>query len=232
MNVMLVACNTIEDEINAAQKRLGLNYPVIWVEGGLHDWINKLRDRVQEVFEEADGKCDHLIFALGYCGGGVSEVTTGNYTTILPLTDDCISVLLGSLDERIRTSKPVTFYLTDSWMRHENNVVDDNNRLIAKFGEAKACKIQKSVFNHYERFAFVDTGTYDLDAAKKKIEPLSESVGLRVESLPGSSAWLDKLLTGPWDDSSQFLVVPPNSDIEFENWQPLLAKVESIKVGG
>lgn len=219
---ILVACRAIEDEIKAALIRLDLNYEVVWIEGGLHDTPNRLRERLQEVMYEAEGRCDTLIFALGYCGGGMSDLNTGDYNTVIFLADDCLSVLLGSLKARIHHNRPATFFLTAGWMKHENNIVDSYHRNVEKYGQAKADRINKMMLDSYGRFAMVDTGCYDLAEVAAKVAPLAEKLDLPVESLPGDSSWLEALLTGPWADPTRFLVIPPKSNITFDDWMALL----------
>lgn len=222
MKTVLIACETIEDEIKGALNRLGLDYPVIWLEGGLHNSPNRLRDKLTEVFAEADGRCERLILTLGYCGGGVSDITTGGYTTVLPLADDCISLLLGSMTRRRETSVSPTYYLTDGWMRHENNMVTSYERAIEMYGQARADRINRIMLANYHRFGLVDTGTYDLKAAEEKVGRLAALVNLTTERLPGDYAWIDGLLLGPHDDPNRYLVLPPHSRLDFDSWRRLL----------
>lgn len=222
MRTRLVTCETIEDEVKDALKRLGLDYSVVWLEGGLHNTPGRLREKLQEVLDEADGQCDQLIFTLGYCGGGVSGLSTGDYRTVLPLADDCLSLLLGSMAARKAASTPPTYFLTQGWMRHENNVVDSYNATVEKFGLAKADRINQLMLSNYERFGLVDTGVYDLEQAAGKVAPLAARMNLAVETLPGELSWLERLLTGPYDDPDKFLVLPPKSELDFDQWCPLL----------
>lgn len=219
---VLVACETIEDEVNEALGRLGLDYPVIWLEGGLHNTPERLRGRLAEVLAEAEGRCDLLLFTLGYCGGGVSDLKTGGYTSVLPLADDCISILLGSMRARKEVSRKPTYFLTEGWMRHENNIVTSYQRTVEKYGQAKADRINKMMLNNYERLGLLDTGTFDLEAAREKVRPLAAKLDLPIENLPGDRSWLDGLLLGPYDDESRFLVIPPGSDINFDCWKRFL----------
>jgi len=225
MRKMLVACETIEDEVKASLAVLGLDYPVIWLEGGLHNSPERLRGRLREVLDEADGQCDLLIFTLGYCGGGVSDLTTGNYTTVLPLADDCISILLGSMAARKAAGQEATYFLTDGWMRHENNVVTSYERTVEKYGQKRADRINQMMLKNYRRFGLVDTGTYDLKAAGDKVAFLAEKVGLAIETLPGEKNWLEGLLNGPHDDPAKYLVIPPQGDLTFEKWCALLDQI-------
>lgn len=222
MKTILVACETIEDEVNSALKRLKLDYPVIWLEGGLHNTPERLRSKIDEVLREAEGRCELLIFTLGYCGGGVSDLITGDYTTVLPLADDCISILLGSMAARKKASQRATYFLTEGWMRHENNIVTSYHRTVEKYGQARADRINKMMLNNYERLGLIDTGTFDLKAARLKVEPLASKLDLPVENLPGDSGWLDRLLLGPYDDPSRFLLIPPRGEINFDCWKRFL----------
>lgn len=219
---VLVACETIEDEIKSAMNRLGLDYPVVWLEGGLHNTPERLRNRINEVFLEVEGQCETLIFTLGYCGGGVSELHTGSFTTILPLADDCISILLGSMEARKAASQKPTYFITDGWMRHENNIVTSYHRTVEKYGVARADRINAMMLKNYERLGLVDTGTYDLSSAKDKVAVLADKLNLSVEKLPGDYCWLDKLLLGPYDDHSRFLIIPPDSELNFDQWRRFL----------
>ncbi len=222
MKTILVACETIEDEIKAAIDRLKLDYRVVWVEGGLHNSPDRLRQHIQGILDEADGLCDRLIFTLGHCGGGVNNIATGDYQTILPLADDCISLLLGSLSTRKRLSSPPTFFLTSGWMRHENNVVTSYERSVEKYGPERAARLNKMMLKHYKRFGLVDTGTYDMQKAASRVSQLAELTGLETETLPADSAWIDQLLMGSYDDPAKFIVLPPHSQLGFESWQGLL----------
>ncbi|UQZ88685.1 hypothetical protein C4J81_05490 [Deltaproteobacteria bacterium Smac51] len=226
MKSILVACETIEDEVKGALARLGLDYPVIWLEGGLHDSPDRLRARMKEILDEADGNCERLLLTLGYCGGGVSDLTTGRYTTIVPLADDCLSLLLGSMRRRLDISNEAgTIFLTSGWMRHENGMINMYESRVEKYGQARADRVNKMMLQHYKRFGLVDTGCYDLLEASGKVALFAERMELKVETMDGSNSWLDTLLTGPYDDPGKFLVIPPESELNFGHWQKLLDEV-------
>lgn len=220
MDTTLVACETIEDEVRAALASQGLSIPVVWLEGGLHNNPDNLRGRVQEVLDMV--RCQRLIFCLGYCGGGLSGLFTRDYETVMPLADDCLSLMLGSMDARRQHSKPVTYFLTAGWMRHENSLLTIFQQSVEKFGPQKAARINRLLLRHYHRIGLVKTGCYDTSETAARIKPMADSVGLVVESLPGDMDWLNTLLTGPYDDPDRYLVVGPNSAITFDSWCPLL----------
>ncbi|MDR2367667.1 MAG: DUF1638 domain-containing protein [Deltaproteobacteria bacterium] len=222
METILVACETIQDEILGVLGENSLSYPVIWLEGGLHDNPDRLRARIQEVLDAADGRCGRLLLSLGFCGGGVSGLTTGGYETVLPLADDCVSLLLGSMAARREASRPATYFLTAGWMRHENNVIRSYDRTVARFGRGRADRINRVMLKNYRRFALVRTGCYALAEAESMVRPLADKMGMAVEALPADLGWLARLLTGPHDDPSLFLTLPPRSALGPDRWDPLL----------
>jgi hypothetical protein len=221
MKTNIVACETIRGELTAALHRLGLDCPVTWLEGRLHDSPARLRARLAEDLAEADGQCERLLLTLGYCGGGVSELKTGGYTTVLPLADDCLSLLLGSMAARKASALVPTYYVTAGWLSYENNMIYDYERLAAKEGQATADRITRMVLKNYRRFGLVNTGVYDLERVAERVGPLAERLGLSVESLPGDASWLDRLLQGP-HETGDFLVLPPRTELDFEQWSDFL----------
>jgi hypothetical protein len=225
VETVLVACQTIEDEIQAGLERFSLSYPIIWLEGGLHNSPDKLRKRVQEILDSV--QCQRLLIALGYCGGGVSGLSTGNFQTVLPLADDCLSLLLGSMEARRLASRPATYFLTAGWMRHENNLVTTYHHAVERFGKRQADRINQLMFKHYRRIGLVQTGCYDPQEVNVQVEPLADTLGLTIETLPGDNDWLGGFLTGPHTDRERFLVAAPHSVISFEAWSKLLMGTES-----
>ena len=47
MKTAVISCRTVEDEVTAAAARAGVDYPVTWLESGLHNTPNILRERLQ-----------------------------------------------------------------------------------------------------------------------------------------------------------------------------------------
>ena len=54
MDTIIIACRTLEDEIELAKKNTGCNYPVRYIESGLHERPKKLAEALVEVFSKID----------------------------------------------------------------------------------------------------------------------------------------------------------------------------------
>jgi hypothetical protein len=138
------------------------------------------------------------------------------------LADDCLSLMLGSMEARRQASRPATYFMTAGWLRHENNLVTSYHRTVERYGRAKADRLNRLLLRHYRRIGLVSTGCYDLADVAERVKPLSEGLDLVVEPLDADPDWLRTLLTGPYDDPERFLVVAPGSLITFDDWCPLL----------
>ena len=57
------------------------------------------------------------MLAYGMCGNGLKGIRAGIHTLLMPRTEDCIAIFLGS-NEAYRTEfleHPGTYYLTGGW---------------------------------------------------------------------------------------------------------------------
>jgi hypothetical protein len=120
------------------------------------------------------------------------------------------------------SSKTSTYFLTDRWMRHENNVIKSYQTTIERYGEKRADRINKLMLKNYKRFGLVKTGCYDLSQAAQRVKPLADKMEMSIEAIASDRTWLELLVTGPHDDPSLFLTLPPNSKLDFDNWCALL----------
>jgi hypothetical protein len=223
VETILVACETIRDEILRSLDALGLKFTVVWLEGGLHNAPERLRKRLQGVLSDSDGACERLLIAMGYCGGGLRDLTTGNYETVVPLTDDCLSLLLGSHSARRKASVPATYFLTGGWLSHEMNVVSSYEKAILRFDPGTALRLNKVLLEGYSRFGLLNTGVYDLKDAKTRVLPLARGLDLKVEVINSDLSWLHQFLKGPYDNRDLFLRVPPHGKIRFADWLELFS---------
>ncbi|MDR1040826.1 MAG: DUF1638 domain-containing protein [Deltaproteobacteria bacterium] len=223
-NTLLVACETIRDEVSQALARLGLGYAVHFLEGGLHQSPERLAARLRSVLSEADGVCGRLLLALGWCGGGLESLATGSYETVVPLADDCLTFLMGSPEARREWSAPPTYFLTRGWLRHENSAVREHERVRARFSPETAALINRTIFDGYVRLGLLDTGSYSVEEAEREVAVMARELELDVTVVPADLSWLETLLTGPHDDPSRFMRIPPGSRLSLSRWRPLFSR--------
>ena len=99
MKTTLLACETLRNEIEAVIEKKHLKLDLCWIESGLHNTPKKLHARLQEELDSISG-CDRLLLGFGRCGNSVLGLRTGDYETIFPRIEDCISLFFGSDEAR------------------------------------------------------------------------------------------------------------------------------------
>ena len=209
MQPIIIACKTIEQELLASMKETGCDFPVLWLESGLHNWPEKLRDRIQELLDQCLGY-DTVLLAMSFCGNSVVGLHTHNFQLIIPRSDDCITLLLGSLAQRQKAK--ATYFLTEGWLKGEMNLWKEYQSCLAKYGEKRGKRIFSALLAHYENLALVDTGCFDRDLLEKQVQEIAAVLGLEYVCLEGTLDHLKQLLTGPWT-SDRFVLVEPRSQV-------------------
>lgn len=215
MKTIIVACHTLENELKIAIEETGCDYPVLWIESGLHLCTESLNKRLQLELDRIFN-VERVLLAFGYCGNSLLELTSREAEVIFPRVDDCITLLLGSQRERKRISdEEGTYFLTKGWLEFESNIWQEYQYAIKKYGKDRAERIFKQVLSHYHRLGIIDTGSYELPDFLKLTTEIAETLKLKHEVIPGTISYLKKLLTGPWDN--EFVIIAPGDKVKLEH---------------
>jgi len=212
MNIHIVSCRTIEREVRKAMQETGLDCPVSWVESGLHNFPKKLNAALQEILDGIEADC--VLLALGSCGNSLAGLKAGNYQMVYPRVDDCISMLLGSVEARRQYER--TYFLTKGWLQNEANIWSEFEYTVRKYGNKKALRIMKEMYKHYEILSLIDNGAYDVQEIRDTAEKIAEAFHLNLQVIPGTTSLLEQLLTGPWDERN-FVTIPSHSVFTYAN---------------
>ena len=205
-SIQIVACETIKNELEAAMRETGTDYPVTWIESGLHNVPRRLHQMVQQALDGCTAST--VLLGMGFCGNSVAGLRTGDFTLILPRRDDCISLLLDPSESR----GGGTYFMTAGWLHGERHLYREYEYTIEKYGEEEGREIFSVMLHNYKSLALLDTGCYPLAPAEAETRKIAGVLGLDYRLMRGSIAWLRELLTGPWD-SGRFLTVPPRSAV-------------------
>ncbi|MGI6225879.1 MAG: DUF1638 domain-containing protein [Peptococcales bacterium] len=216
MQTVFIGCRTIEDEINAVFKALPTESPIFWIESGLHNYPDKLKNRIQEEIDKITAtiaNVENIVILFGFCGNCINGLYSSQAKLIIPKVEDCISLLMGGDATRQNlNSQAHGYFLTSGWLRYENNIYYEYEQCIKKYGLAKAQRIFKVMLKNYSVLYFIDTGTYDLEETMKKTYELAQLLNLEQKIIPGNDSLIAKGVKGEWDDN--FLIVPAGDRIK------------------
>lgn len=215
MGTIIVACQTIRDEINLAITETNVNYPVLWIESGLHNFPERLGQKIQQEIERIEN-VETILLAFGNCGNSLLGIKSPLAQLIIPKIDDCISLLLGSYERRQSINNQVgTYFLTKGWLENDQNLLSEYERSVKRYGKDKALRVMKMMLNNYHRLMVIDTQAYQFESILAKTKGFAEVLGLSHEKIDGSSRFLKKLLLGPWDE--EFAIIPPGNEVTLEH---------------
>ncbi|MCI1945063.1 DUF1638 domain-containing protein [Clostridium luticellarii] len=216
MNTLIVACRTIEDELKSVINSVKCDYPVLWIDSGLHLQPDSLKKRLQSELDHIYN-VDRVILAFGYCGNSVIGLTPPTYHMIFPRVDDCITLLLGSGERRNKLAgESGTYFLTKGWLESERNIWVEYQDAVKRYGKKDAEMIYQIMFQNYKRLGVIKTGAYDLESYLKKTKKIAEELKLKYEVFPGTLEYVKKLLTGPWNDR-EFITINPGETVTMEH---------------
>ncbi|MDD3307220.1 MAG: DUF1638 domain-containing protein [Acetobacterium sp.] len=206
MKRLLIACETIRDEVEMALQRTNAKLEIVWMSNLLHDSPERLKKALQEEIDKAEEGYDQLLFAYGNCGNGLLGLKSEKATLIIPRYGDCIDILLSEKEnlERIRTS---TYFLTQGWLKGEKSLDKEFQHNLEKYGEKRARRVMEIMFKNYQKLMLIDTGAYPVADHLPRVNDIGELIGLEVVVDQGSISPLEKLVTGEWTED--FCIIPP-----------------------
>lgn len=215
MSTIILACETIKDELERAIEKTKADYPVYYIESGLHNNPSFLHQRIQEEIDKKEN-ATKILMAFGYCGNSMLGIKSTRAKLIIPKIDDCISLLLGSAEDRKKLSRQMgTYFLTKGWLQYESNLITEYERCVEKYGQGRALRIMKSMLGNYKRFMVINTGAYPVDSIIERTLDFAAKLNITHEVYDGSPRLFHKLLLGPWDD--EFIVLEPGQEFTLED---------------
>lgn len=208
----VIACATVIEEMIPL---LPADVPYEVLDFGLHINPQELKKTLQAKVEEASPNADVLLLGYGLCSMAVVGLKATTATLVVPRTDDCIAIFLGSCNAyREQTKKePGTYYLTKGWIEVGSTPFEEHKLLIEKYGEEKAERMTRLMLRNYKRLGFINTGQYEIERYREYARTTAERFNLRFEEIEGSPDLVKKMLFGPWDD--EFMVVEPGQTIQY-----------------
>jgi hypothetical protein len=208
---VIVACKTLEAELLFAMRKARLDYPVEWLEAGMHNDTEKLAVSLQGALDRIEAQ--RVLVVMGFCGNSVQGIRAGGFELIIPRVDDCISLLLGSVQARAEiSSKYAAYFLTEGWMRGKRNLWAEYQETLEKYGEEKAQSVSEMMYSHYRTLCLLDNGVEPIEPLVEKTKIIADILGLEQIVIPATIAYIERLLTGPWE-KDRFLIKTPGESI-------------------
>ncbi|WP_371361948.1 hypothetical protein SRRS_32300 [Sporomusa rhizae] len=213
MSTAILACQTLKGELELAIKNTKSDYPVFYIESGLHNNPDCLRERIQQEIDRLVlDNVSVILLLFGYCGHGLLGIKSDRAKLVIPKVEDCIPLLLGSCERKKWISQEMgTYFLTKGWLEGEKNLLNEYDYCCKRYGHARAFKVMQTMLASYKRLMIIDTGAYPIDSITPRTQNFANELGLQHEVTDGSIRIITKLLKAQWDE--EFLVLEKGQEI-------------------
>lgn len=230
----LIACKALYRELSLLTARCGSFIDVTYLRQGFHDTPKLLREALQSEIDAIDrgedvhsynprfGRdFDAILLGYGLCSNGIVGLSSKKYTLVVPRTDDCIALLLGSYAtyREYFDRYSGTYWYTPSWIENAYTPSEEmENALLAeyteKYGEENAKYIIDSELTlaNYSRAAYISWDELPFPEYEEYTRRAAKRHGWDFDKVKGKAELLDDFINGRWDE--RFLVVPPGKTIE------------------
>ena len=219
MKKIILACETIKDELMEAMANVREETPVIWIESGLHDKPCELGRTIQQEIEAlAPGIFDMVVLGFGFCGNAVTGLVSDDFKLVIPRAEDCISLLLngaGNTAAEEDFSAGRTYYLTEGWLQNERNIWREYQHAVRRFGLKRADGMFHRMLKHYDNLALIDTGAFSIDEVYRRVQAIAERLNFEPRLIEGSTRYFRRLVTGPYT-AEDFVVLPPGEEVTYK----------------
>jgi hypothetical protein len=218
--IVVIACKVFQSLLEELMPK-DLTSEITYMDYGLHRVPSKLTWALQDVIDQITVP-SLVVLGYGLCGNGLKGVKSRDHTLLIPRTDDCIAILLGSYHKYIKEfdSVPGTYYLTKGWLESGSNPLQEYQEYKEKYGVESATWIMDQQYQHYERLVLVAHSEEDLVKYRPQAQEVAEFCqrwGMRYEEILGSDVYIRRMIevsTALEKTGDDILIIPPGGEIK------------------
>ena len=212
MRVKIIACEVMKEELRAIPA--AAHNDIEFISMGLHLYPEKLGRELQCILDKLTGY-DRVVLAFGLCGGAAKNLRAGDFILTIPRVHDCIALLLGSQEqfEQKRREEKGTLYLSGGWFKGERSFTSEFERVRQKYGEKKANRVYRRMYDGYRRVLFIHTRHPQEEECLARSKQISDFLSLAHQTIEGNLTYIERIAAGPWDESD-FINIPPRGMID------------------
>lgn len=224
---VVIACQVLQDLLERLLPA-DLAEQVTFMDYGLHRVPSEMTRTLQETIDNIP-EPSLVVLGYGLCGNGIKDLRSGEHTLLIPRTDDCIALLLGSYRAYMREFQavPGTYYLTKGWLESGSNPLQEYEEYRPKYGDKEAMWIMDQQYQHYERLVLVAHTQADMAKYRTQAQEIGrfcERWNMRYEEILGSDDYVRRLVeaAAALNDGSpppdrldgDFVVIAPNGQVQ------------------
>jgi hypothetical protein len=215
--VVVIACQVLEDMLTpllTEDNGHGID-EVTYLDYGLHSVPSNMTGTLQQALDAIE-KSSLVVLGYGLCGNGLKGIRSGKHTLLVPRTDDCIALLLGSYRAYRQEfgAVPGTYYLSKGWLESGSHPLKEYEEYLPKYGADQAMWLMDMQYQNYERLMLVTHSEADLETYRpvaQEVARFCERWEMRYEERVGSDSYVRQLVQAA-RALSKGLEFPPGAD--------------------
>jgi len=230
LKLKIIACDVLNREISYLASQSKNYVDVTFLNQGLHNTPDKLREMVQAEVDKANGEfpynyyntCpnyDYIIVGYGLCSNGIVGITSKNIPMIIPRAHDCLTLLMGSKEKYKSNFEkyPGTFWFSSGWIERGWQPSELKYAALLKdytqrYGEDNAeylMEMEQNSLKDYKNAGFINWDCFQNNEYYRSVTKDSAMFfNWDFLEIEGSSCLLGNIINGEFHDS-EVLVVPP-----------------------
>ncbi len=215
--VYVLGCRTLQPALQPLLDNMPGLATCHFMDSGLHGVPAEMASRLQVVVDAAR-RPGVVLLGYGLCGNGLVGLRSGQHTLIIPRTDDCIAILMGSYKQYLEDffRYPGTYYLSEGWLESGFHPLGQLTEWSARYGEETARRMVARVYTRYRRVVLVAFTSGELSRYRREAQEVAELLGVAYEEMLGAPTLLERLVwqadaLDPGND--EFVVVPPGAQV-------------------
>jgi hypothetical protein len=228
--IHVIACQVFMRELSYYASQCDNVVTFTWLPQGLHDTPALLQKSVAQALEQLHSQSTNnmrkhppeaIVLGYGLCSNGIIGLSGGNLPLIVPKTDDCIAMLLGSQKRYLELFKKHngTYWLSSGWVENafipsEKMLKDQYDGYVEKFGQENADYLYNEALawiKNYNCCAYISSPVCRNRAHEQTARDIAASHNWQFNYFDGDTRMIQKIVNGDWDD--EFLTCPPRHKI-------------------
>lgn len=233
MRIHIIACRIFARELSWLAAQSSHQVDITWVGRGLHNTPEDLRRRLSNEVDnlyaqlesgELEYRPDYIVLGYGLCSNGVVGVRCRDIPIVVPRTDDCIALFMGSQKRYFKEFSEYggAFWLNCGWLERSLNLFDTEDlqrrrwlEYAEKFGEENAdylLEVESSWMSNYSTLGYIHSSVYDAPADLERARQEAQTRGWKLRELHDDLRLLRMMTDGTWNDR-EFLILKPGEVI-------------------
>lgn len=232
MRIHIIACRVFTRELCFYAARSPHIVDITWLPQGLHDTPVQLQKMISDSLDQlyiqmekkmVKHKPDVIVLGYGLCSNGIVGITSRDIPIVVPRTDDCIALFLGSQKRYLELFKDCggTYWLNNGWI--EKAFIPSREMLnsryeeyIKLYGEENAeflAEQDQCWIRNYNACGYISSPAYHCPEYPELARRVADENGWNYREFEGDNRMLRMMVSGLWNDE-EFCICPPFHRIE------------------